>query len=165
MRRKLFQAISKFLDKCFEGAVFVIFVAILLVGGLQVFNRFVFGQPSSWSEEFQTFGFIWLVFFAIPLAYKRGLHIGMDTLSSRLPRFVSAVITLIGEFMWLGLAVAIAYYATVIMEPTRFQRSPGLNLRMDWVYSGLVIGGCYLAWLAVGRIWSSVSSMAQSAHD
>lgn len=132
---------------------------------MQVFNRFVFGQPSSWSEEFQTFGFIWLVFLAIPIAYKKGMHIGMDTLSSRLPERVRAFTALVGEFMWLGLAVAIAYFATVIMEPTRFQRSPGLDLRMDWVYSGLVIGGCYLAWLAVGRIWSSIRKIGRSLDE
>jgi TRAP-type C4-dicarboxylate transport system permease small subunit len=161
----LLKSFNSLLDKCFEGLVFVIFVAILLVGGMQVFNRFVFGAPSSWSEEFQTFGFIWLVFLAIPIAYKRGLHIGMDTLSSRLPPLVRSIVALVGEFMWLGLAVAIAYFATVIMGPTQFQRSPGLDLRMDWVYSGLVIGGCYLAWLAIGTIGSSIRKIARSVNE
>ena len=159
------QWIGKVLDRCFEAAVFVLFSAILMVGGMQVFNRFVFGQPSSWSEEFQTFGFIWLVFFAVPVAYRRGTHIGMDTFSSRMPHRVRAWVAVLAELMWLGLAVAIAGFAAVIMGPTQFQRSPGLDLRMDWVYAGLVIGGCYLAWLAVGRLGASFRALGRPAPD
>ena len=71
------------LDRAVETALFLIFLAFTIVGGLQVFNRFVLGLPLSWSEEFQKFGHIWMVFLAIPVAYRRGAHIGMDIVCFR----------------------------------------------------------------------------------
>lgn len=68
------------IDRTIEYTLFLFFLAFTLVGGLQVFNRFVLGLPLSWSEEFQKFGHIWMVMLAIPVAYRRGAHLGMDTL-------------------------------------------------------------------------------------
>ena len=74
------------IDRTVEYALFLIFLAFTLVGGLQVFNRFVLGLPLSWSEEFQKFGHIWMVMLAIPVAYRRGAHLGMDMLLRLLPK-------------------------------------------------------------------------------
>ena len=63
MIAKSFRAV----DRSVEYALFLIFLAFTLVGGLQVFNRFVLGLPLSWSEEFQKFGHIWMVMLAIPV--------------------------------------------------------------------------------------------------
>ena len=49
------------------------------------------------------------------------------------------------ELLWLTLALAIGRYTLAIMVVARNQESPGLGLRMDYVYSGLVIGAVYLA--------------------
>ena len=54
------------IDRGVECAVAVIFAAMCLVGLLQVFNRFVINKSLSWSEEFQIFCHIWIVFLAIP---------------------------------------------------------------------------------------------------
>ena len=56
------------------------------------------------------------------------------------------------ELMWLGLAIAIGWYTLAIMAVARNQESPGLGIRMDYVYAGLVIGAAYLALIAVRRL-------------
>ena len=119
---------------------------------MQIFNRFVLGLPLSWSEEFQKFGHIWMVFLAIPVAYRRGAHIGMDMLLIVLPRNAQRVIQFFVELMWLGLAVAIGWYTLAIMVVARNQESPGLGIRMDYIYVGLVIGAAYLALVAIRRL-------------
>ncbi len=140
------------IDRTVEYALFLIFLAFSIVGGLQVFNRFVLGLPLSWSEEFQKFGHIWMVFLAIPVAYRRGAHIGMDMVLNMLPKPAQRAIGMAVELMWLTMAVAIGYFTTRLMEVAQFQDSPGLGLRMDWVYSGMVIGSAYLALVAVRRL-------------
>lgn len=135
-----------------EFALFAIFLAFSLVGGLQVFNRFVLGLPLSWSEEFQKFGHVWMVFIAIPVAYRRGAHIGMDALLIRMPKGFRRSIELLIELLWLALAAAIGGYTLRLMEVAQFQESPGLGWRMDYVYSGLVIGAAYLALIALRRL-------------
>ncbi len=148
----MFRTWMRSIDRSAEFALFVIFLIFTLVGGLQIFNRFVLGLPLSWSEEFQKFGHIWMVFLAIPVAYRRGAHIGMDMQLMVLPRNAQRVVQFFVELMWLGLAVAIGWYTLAIMVVARNQESPGLGIRMDYIYVGLVIGAAYLALVAIRRL-------------
>ena len=68
--KRLFAAI----DRGVEACVAAIFAAMCVVGLLQVFNRFVLNKSLSWSEEFQIYCHVWIVFLAIPIAYRRGAH-------------------------------------------------------------------------------------------
>ena len=146
------RAVLTAVDRAMEFALFAIFLAFSLVGGLQIFNRFALGLPLSWSEEFQKFGHVWMVFIAIPVAYRKGAHIGMDAILIRMPHAMQRAIALIVEIMWLVLALAIAVFTLHLMEVAKFQDSPGLGLRMDWVYAGMVLGAAYLALIAMRRI-------------
>src|SRR5437867_1701127 len=118
---------------------------------LSVFNRFVLGLPLSWSEEFQKFGHIWMVMIAVPVAYRRGAHLGMDMLLRLLPAVTQRLVGLLTEVLWLALALAIGRYTLAIMQVAQSQESPGLGLPMHWVYSGMVIGSAYLAFVALRR--------------
>src|SRR5204863_3856787 len=131
MTVRLFRAI----DRTVEYGLFLIFLTFTIVGGLQVFNRFVLGLPLSWSEEFQKFGHIWMVMLAIPVAYRRGAHIGMDMLLQVSPRMLQRAVGLLTELLWLVLALAIGRYTLVIMGVAQFQESPGLGIPMHWVYA------------------------------
>ncbi len=148
MPARLFAAI----DRAVEFVLFAIFLTFTIVGGLQVFNRFVLGFPLSWSEEFQKFGHIWMVMLAIPVAYRRGAHLGMDMLLRLIPDKAQLAVGVLTEVLWLVLGLAIARYTFVIMAVARSQESPGLGLPMHWVYSGLVIGSVYLMLVAARRL-------------
>ena len=148
----MFATSMRAIDRTVEYALFLIFLVFTLVGGLQIFNRFALGLPLSWSEEFQKFGHIWMVFLAIPVAYRRGAHIGMDMLYMLLPSMAQRTIQLAVELMWLALAVSIGWYTLAIMAVAKNQDSPGLGIRMDYVYVGLVIGAAYLALVALRRL-------------
>jgi TRAP-type transport system small permease protein len=140
------------IDRGVELALFAIFLAFTVVGGLQVFNRFALGMPLSWSEEFQKFGHIWMVLLAIPVAYRHGAHLGMDIIHRRLPKRLQWATELLIELLWLAMAAAMGWFTIALMQVARFQESPGLGLRMDWVYSGVVIGSAYLALVALRRL-------------
>lgn len=154
-------ALLRGIDRTMEFALFLIFLAFSIVGGLQVFNRFALGLPLSWSEEFQKFGHIWMVFLAIPIAYRHGAHIGMDVVLTKLPHAMRRFVMLMIELMWLALAAAIGIYTLRVMEVAKFQESPGLGWRMDYVYSGLVIGAAYLALIAIRRLVAHFSPEAE----
>lgn len=148
MPKKVFS----YLDRSIEFMIFIIFVLMVIVGGLQVFNRFVLNQSLSWSEEFQKFAHIWLIFFTIPVGYNRGSHIGMNILVGRFSPKIQQTLILISDLLWLGLAGAIVSYTTVIMRVAKNQTSPGLGVRMDLVYLSLAVGGTYLAIVALRKI-------------
>ena len=135
----------KLIDRAVESALVALLLAMVVIGGLQVFNRFVLNMSLSWSEELQRYAHIWLVFLAVPVAYRRCAHIGMNMLVERFALPVQSALRLLCELLWLGYGLCVAYYATVIMGVARNQITSGLGITMDWVYLAQVVGSIYLA--------------------
>ena len=145
------------IDRTVEIIITVIFSLMVLVGGMQVFYRYVLRNSLSWSEEFQKYMHIWLIFLAIPLAYKKGAHIGMNIVFDKLPQKVRSFLTVLTDVMWFGLGIIMVLYTTSIMKVAKSQTSPGLGLRMDLVYSCIIIGGVYLCLIALHEIFKHIS--------
>jgi len=143
-------------NRAYEFLIFILFLLIVIVGGMQVFNRFVLNQSLSWSEEFMVYAHIWIVFLAIPVAYNRGSHIGMNLFAKGLPPRGQLILALAIDGMWVVLAAAIVFYASVVMGVASNQNSPALGLRMDRAYLSLVVGGTYLGLLALRKATASV---------
>jgi TRAP-type C4-dicarboxylate transport system permease small subunit len=140
------------LDRAVEWLIAALVAVLVVVGFLQIANRFVLNISLSWSEELQRYLHIWIVFLAIPVGYRRGAHLGMNMLLVRLPRPLHDALVLAQEFLWLVLAVSIAWFATRIMQVAQNQSSSTLGITMDWIYLAQVIGGIYLALVAVRRL-------------
>ena len=140
-------------DRGVELAVAVIFAAMCAVGLLQVFNRFVLNRSLSWSEEFQIFSHVWIVFLAIPIAYRRGAHLAVESFSGMLPPKARRVFDVFIELLWIWFAVALAWLAWRVSEVAKLQSSPGLDLPMNYVYYSMVVGGAYLFLVVVRKIF------------
>ena len=102
------KAIFAVIDRTVEILVAAIFAAMVLIGFFQVFSRFVLNKTPSWSEEIQIFGHIWLVFLAIPIAYRRGAHFTVEAIRRQYSLGMQSVFDLMVEFLWAGFAVATA---------------------------------------------------------
>ena len=143
------------IDRGVEYGVAAIFAAMCAVGLLQVFNRFVLNESLSWSEEFQIYCHVWIVFLGIPIAYNRGAHLAVESLKERLfGRRAARVFDYAVELVWIWFAVALAWLAWRVSEVAKLQSSPGLDLPMNWVYYSMVVGGGYLFLVVVRRIFS-----------
>jgi TRAP-type C4-dicarboxylate transport system permease small subunit len=139
-------------DRAVEWLVAGLVTAMVIAGFLQIVNRFVFNVSLSWSEELQRYLNIWIVFLAIPIGYRRGVHLGMNMLFERMPALAQRSLLLLQELLWLVLALTIAWFATRIMVIAQNQTSGSLGITMDKVYLAQVIGGAYLALIAVRRL-------------
>ena len=137
-------------DRAAEYGVAAIFAAMCAVGLLQVFNRFVLNRSLSWSEEFQIYCHVWIVFLAIPIAYRHGAHMAVESLRARFPRRIAHAFDFLIELLWIWFAVALTWLAWRVSEVAKLQSSPGLDLPMNWVYYSMVVGGAYL-FLVVSR--------------
>ena len=92
-------------------AVVVLALAMLAALSLQVFMRFVVGQPLSWSEELALACFSWSMLLGIALGVREAIHVRMDLLADRLPqplrhaldRLVACATAGVGAFVaWAG---------------------------------------------------------------
>jgi TRAP-type transport system small permease protein len=137
-------------DRGVEAGVAAIFAAMCLVGLLQVFNRFVLNRSLSWSEEFQIFCHVWIVFLAIPIAYRRGAHLYVETIRAK---FHQKGFDLFVELLWLWFALAITWLSYKVSVVASLQSSPGLEIPMSWVYYGMVVGGAYLGFCVLRRLF------------
>ena len=146
--KSLFAAI----DRTIELIVAAIFAGMVMIGSWQVFSRFVLNSTPSWSEEIQIFGHIWLVFLAIPIAYRRGAHITVEAIRNYLARWMNKALDLINELLWVGFAVATAYYSYRVSLVTGNSVSPGLEIPMSYPYYGMILGSMYLLFVVVRRL-------------
>ena len=145
--------IFAWIDRGVEYGVAAIFAAMCAVGLLQVFNRFVLNRSLSWSEEFQIFAHIWIVFLAIPIAYRRGAHLSMDSLRARLPQRAGRVFDFFIEIFWIWFAVALIWLSYRVAMVAKLQESPGLEIPMSYPYYAMVAGGAYLLMVVLRRLF------------
>jgi TRAP-type transport system small permease protein len=141
------------IDRGVEYGVAAIFAAMCAVGLLQVFNRFVLNKSLSWSEEFQIYCHVWIVFLAIPIAYRHGAHLSVDSLRKLFPRQLGVVFDIFIELLWIWFAVALTWLSWKVSEVAKLQSSPGLEMPMSYVYYGMVVGGAYLLLVVLRRIF------------
>lgn len=132
------------LKKWFDKVIF--FLIVLIVGVLtatsflQVVARYIFQKPPSWSEELARYLFIWLVFIAASIGFKRGVHLGVDFFVSLLPPSVRKVVK-IGTYAFLGFLLAtVAWVGLEMIQMVNFQLSPAMRMPMSWVYAAIPAG-------------------------
>jgi TRAP-type transport system small permease protein len=140
------------IDRGVEYLVAAIFAAMCAVDLLQVFNRFVLNKSISWSEEFQIYCHVWIVFLAIPIAYRHGAHMSMDSLRNLLPARIARIFDFLIELLWIWFALSLTWLAWVVSEVAKLQSSPGLELPMNYVYYSMVAGGAYLLLVVLRRV-------------
>lgn len=141
----------RYVNQAAEALLTILFSAMLIVGTLQVFNRFFINASLSWSEELQRYAFIWLVFIAIPVAYNRSAHLRVDSIVGLLPKRIQNLLALVVDLLWINLGISLSLLTWRIMQVTKFQQSPGLEISMSWAYCGMLVGGVYLILCVVHR--------------
>lgn len=140
------------IDRALTGLSLVLACALLVVisclGLWQVVTRFVFEQPSSWTEEFMRRLLIWMVALGVVVAFRQGALVSVD-LMLRTSRgtwrtvvrgaITACSLTFLSVLAWQGFS---------LVERTRFQTFASIDLSMAWAYAALPVGAV-LAMVAV----------------
>ena len=115
-----------------------------------MFSRFVLNSTPSWSEEIQIFGHIWLVFLAIPIAYRRGAHFNVEAFRGMLAG-MHKVFDLMVELCGPALRSLTACYSYRVSLVAGRSVSPGLEIPMSYPYYGMIMGSMYLLFVVAPR--------------
>jgi TRAP-type C4-dicarboxylate transport system permease small subunit len=122
--------------------------AIAFLGLYQVLVRFVFNQPSPWTEEVIGRLLIWMVALGIVAAFRQGALVSVDVMLRlsrgawrRLVRLVILAVTLafLALLAWVGYDLA---------WRIRFQTFASLPISITWAYLAFPVGAT-LSLLAV----------------
>jgi TRAP-type transport system small permease protein len=140
------------IDQGVEWLVSLIFAIVVCIALVQVFFRYALNTSLSWSEEAQIFGHIWIVFLGIPVAYRRGAHMYIETYCDKLPPMARSLFNLLIELLWAAFAISLMVLGWMVARVAHMQESPGLEVPMSYPYSGMVLGGTYLLFVALRRL-------------
>jgi len=123
----------------------VFIVAVLTATSFfQVVARYIFHRPPSWSEEVVRYLFVWLVFLAASVGFRRGSHLGVDFFVGLLPLKIRKAVE-VGIHIFLCFLLAVVTWQGVIMAGmVKFQLSPAMRISMSWIYAAIPVGGFFM---------------------
>jgi TRAP-type C4-dicarboxylate transport system permease small subunit len=140
---RTFLRVEEVINRVIGHAASAFLVAAALAAFYQVITRFIFEQPSTWSEALTRTCLIWMVFLGITIAFRHGALVAIDlayrSVSGRwqtlLQGFITlSSITLLGVILWFGIQMT---------WRVRFQTLAGLEVPIAWAYAALPVGAFF----------------------
>ena len=134
------------------GACAMLVIAASL-GMFQIVTRFVLEQPAEWTEVLIRFSLIWMVFLAIPSAFRQGAMVSVDVLYRWSPPRVRRVLDYVVAVAALALIGVIVWWGWDYAQRGGVQSMAGLeSVSMFWAYVAMPVGGVFSAIGIVGNL-------------
>lgn len=135
------------LDRNVTGAIWLLAALLLAllagVGLYQVLIRFVWNQPSPWTEELIGRLFVWCVMLGIVAAFRQGALVSVDLMlrlsRGSFRRVLRAMIALVT----LGFLGVLVYHGIDLAWRVRFQTFATLPFSISWAYLALPVGAAF----------------------
>ncbi len=132
--------------------IVAIFALMIAVTFAQVVSRYVLLAPLAWSEELARYCFVWIVFLGATLGLERGVHIGVDILTTLLPVALQRWLQRLNEVLILAFTLVIITASLPVIEANRLQYSPAMGFQMAKVYLAIPLGMAIMALLVLGKL-------------
>jgi TRAP-type C4-dicarboxylate transport system permease small subunit len=135
------------LDRVVTNAIWAIAALLLALiaclGLYQVLVRFVFNEPSPWTEEIIGRLLIWTVAFGVVAAFRQGALVSVDVMLRlsrgawrRLVRRIVLVVSL-------SFLVMLAWVGYDLAWRIRFQTFASLPISISWAYLAIPVGATF----------------------
>jgi len=120
-----------------ETAVALLMAVMVATIVLQVFCRFVLGNPLSWSEELARYLFVWITFLGAAVAYRHGGHIVVETVVVLLPRRLQATLAWVVDALMVVALVVLLVQGLGIVQVNSNVEATMLEIPMSWIYASV----------------------------
>lgn len=140
---KRYDAMVEAIDRVAGIAVVILMAILTTVIVIQVVLRYAFNSSLDWGVEVPRVCFITLVFLAIPLAFKRGMHVGVDLVVRQAPVRLQRLFLRLCAVIMVLLLAAVTYNAARLAGNTWDQRMTTLNLSTGIFYIVLIVSSCH----------------------
>ena len=146
------------------GACAMLAVASTL-GMFQIITRFILEEPAEWTEVLIRFSLIWMVFLAIPMAFRQGAMVSVDVLRRWSPSGFRRVLDWMVCIATLVLLVVIIWWGWDYAQRGRVQTMAGLeSLSMFWAYLALPVGATFASIGAIGNLIDPKNTELENAQ-
>ncbi|MGB5666993.1 MAG: TRAP transporter small permease [Maribacter sp.] len=138
-------------------ANFLVFIMAVMVLNVlwQVASRFIFGSPSSFTDELARYLMIWVGILGAAYVSGRNMHVAIDVLPSRLSgktqKQLKLIVRILIILFCLG-AMVIGGSRLVYITHVLDQNSPALQVPLSVVYLVLPISGLLIMYYKISDI-------------
>jgi TRAP-type C4-dicarboxylate transport system permease small subunit len=148
--RRLILGFDRLLGRIEAVALAAMVAAITAVTFLQVFTRYVTGNPLIWTEELARYLFVWITLVGGAAAVRTRGHFGLDILRRFAPplRVPLGAMSMLIVFAFLGMLFYTGILETV-QASTQISHAIGVN--MHWAYLSIPIGAGLALWHVIAH--------------
>lgn len=143
---------TSYLFSFLEWVICALFAAIIILGGLQVFFRYILESSLVWSEEVSKILFFYIIYIGAVLAIRNSSFASVDFLSRKFPPKFKRQVDLL---IW---ALIVCFLVTVIILGTQItlntvdQITPALEIPQAIIYFILPLGAFLMIIPSLGII-------------
>lgn len=124
----------RYANKAEELLIALIFGAMVILNFGNVVSRYLSNASWSFTGEILIILFIWLVFLAAAVAYKRSEHLGMPLLIERAPMNLRAALVAFSGMMSVALLLVVAFSGyEMVAQQIEFGQSTSVLQLPEWV--------------------------------
>ena len=118
----------------------------------QVVTRFVFNEPSAWSEVASRSLIIWCVFLGAAHVFRQNEMMRVEVIFAVLPQRLHVALEYLVAGLCLLFFVLLTYYSYHMGLRVQSQRLAGMDISIAWAYSALPVGSAFAVLALVGRL-------------
>lgn len=151
--KSLFLTCERWSSAIAMGGACAMLALAATLGMFQILMRFVFEEPAEWTEVLISFSLIWMVFLAIPMAFRQGAMVSVDVLYRWSPPRLRRVLD------WVVCLAALALIAIIVWWGWDYARRGGVqsmagleSVSMFWAYLAMPVGGLFSVLGIVGNL-------------
>lgn len=157
-QQSFLRKLAKGIHLSYEVFVMIILTFMILSVFVNVLTRYVLNYSIGWVDESSRFLFIWLVFLGAVLAYGQNEHIGLDFFLEYVPVKCRRLIVIVAHILVLAVLGVMTIYGYRVALRAR-NLSPGLGLRMTYVYIVVPLSAALMGLITVKKIVDGVLAL------
>ena len=147
-------------------AIWILYVAIIVLVNFQVLNRFYLHWPIVWTADLSIICFIWLAFLSASTAGRHGTHFRMKVLVEMAGTgFVRRGLELFSLFVMIAMILIFVREGYRLFNQGWNEISPGLQIRMAWAYLAVPASMATALLFAIERLILDVPSAGQERQE
>ncbi|PID57708.1 hypothetical protein CSB45_05600 [candidate division KSB3 bacterium] len=143
MKTKIMRAV-KFVDSVAELGAMLLLVVTIFVTAYQVLMRFVFNNPTSWSEEVTLLCLIWFGYIGVAIGVGRNYHITIESVTIKCPGRIQTWLHKFSDGLICAFGVMMVQKGILLVDVAKVQVLPATQINKSVMYLSLIVSGLLL---------------------
>ena len=135
------ERLSRSINHWAECSLFGLGFTMSIIVAVQVFCRYALNHSLFWSEELARYLLVWLTFLGASVAYRRGIHPGIDLVHVHMPASLQRISAIFIHVISMVLFGVMIFFGVKFSYFVRLQISPALYLPKWIIFSIIPVSG------------------------